>query len=113
QVYGTILGSIFGLLFDIVSGGIIGTAMFSMTLSGFIAGYFYSENKIEIPSTVMFILIVFICSFVNSFVFLLLSSSEIKLTISHLVLEQGVLPAIFTATISLPLLLFNQKKKYL
>lgn len=112
QVFGTILGSIFGLLFDIVSGGILGTAMFSMTIAGFVTGYFYNENKIDYySSTLLFLIIIFLSTFVNSFIFLLLSSSEIKLTASHLILEQGVFPAIFTAVISLPLLLFNQRKK--
>ncbi|MCP5063699.1 MAG: rod shape-determining protein MreD [Ignavibacteriae bacterium] len=114
QVFGTILGAIFGLFFDVVSGGILGTAMFSMTVAGFVAGYFYNENKIEYySSSLFFLLIVFLNAFTESFIFLLISSSEVKLTASHLMLEQGVLPAIFTMVISLPLLLFNQRKKKL
>lgn len=114
QVFGTILGSIFGLLFDIVSGGILGSAMFSMTVAGFVAGYFYNENKVDYySSSLIFLLIIFFSAFIDSFIFLLVSSSEIKLTASDLILEQGVLPAIFTMLISLPLLLFNQRKKKL
>jgi len=96
----------------LVSGGNLGMTMFSMTVTGFIAGYFYNENRIEYySSTLFFLLIVFLCSFINSFVFLLLSSSEIKLTASYLILEQGVFPAIFTSVISLPLLIFDQRKR--
>lgn len=114
QLYGTFLGSIFGLLFDIISGGILGSAMFAKTISGFIAGYFYNENKIETNiSTMFFVFIVFITSTINSFFYLLLSSSEIKLTAAHLILEQGVLPGIYTAVISIPVVIFNQKQKTL
>lgn len=114
QLYGTVLGSIFGLLFDIISGGILGSAMFSKTISGFIAGYFYNENKIEFNTqTMFFVLIVFVSSTLNAFFYLLLTSSEIKLSASYLILQQGILPGIYTAVISIPVLILNQKQKIL
>jgi rod shape-determining protein MreD len=112
QIYGTVLGSIFGLLFDIISGGILGSAMFSKTISGFVAGYFYNENKIEFNTqTMFFIVIVFVSSTINSFFYLLLTSSEIKLTAAYLILEQGILPGIYTAVVSIPVVIFNQNRK--
>ncbi len=112
QIYGTILGSIFGLLFDIVTGGFLGSTMFSLTLSGFVAGYFYSETRKEFyTTTYFFLIIIFITSFSNSFLTLLLSSTEIKLSASSLILEQGVLPSIYTSIISLPILLYNQRRR--
>jgi uncharacterized membrane protein len=88
--------------------------MFSKTVCGFIAGYFYNENKIEFNiSTVFFLVIVFISSAINSFFYLLLTSSEIKLTAAHLILEQGILPGIYTAVISIPIFIFNQKQKFI
>ena len=114
QLYGTVLGSIFGLLFDIISGGILGSAMFAKTISGFIAGYFYNENKTEFNTqTMFFVLIVFISSTLNSFFYLLLTSSEIKLSASYLILQQGILPGIYTAVISIPVVILNQKQKML
>jgi len=112
QIYGTILGSILGLLYDIVTGGFLGSTMFSLTLSGFVAGYFYSDTRQEFyTTTYFFLLIVFITSFANSFLTLLLSSAEIKLSTSALILEQGVLPSIYTSIISLPILLYNQRRR--
>ena len=114
QFYGTIFGAFSGLLFDLVSGGILGSAMFAKTISGFVAGYFYSDNKIEYnTSTMFFLLIVFISSAINSFFYLIISSSEIKLTASHLILEQGVLPGIYTALFALPVVVFNQRRNIL
>lgn len=114
QLYGTIFGAIAGLFFDLISGGIIGSAMFAKTLSGFVAGYFFSDNKIEYNISTMFmLLVVFIASSINSFFYLLISSSEIKLTATYLILEQGILPGFYTALFTLPVVIFNQKRKVL
>ena len=114
QFYGTIFGAVCGLSFDLISGGAVGTAMFSLTLSGFIAGYFYNENKTESNVSSMFlVLIVFICAAINSFFYMLLTSSEIKFTASHLILEQGILPGVYTALLALPVVIYNQKRKIL
>ena len=112
QLYGTAFGAIAGLYFDLISGGIIGSAMFAKTISGFVAGYFYSDNKIEYNTATMFmLLIVFISSSINSFFYLLISSSEIKLTASHLILEQGILPGVYTTLFAIPVVVLNQKRK--
>lgn len=112
QFLGTIFGAFSGLVFDLISGGALGTAMFATTISAFIAGYFYNENKIEYNTeSMLFLLIVFISASIRSFFYLLFTASEIKLTASHLILEQGVLPGVYTALIGLPLLLYNQKER--
>lgn len=112
QLFGTILGAITGLFFDLISGGIIGSAMFSKTIAAFIAGYFFNENKIDYNTSTSFLMvIVFISSALNSFFYLLITASEIKLTVSHLILEQGILPGIYTSVFSLPILILNQKRR--
>lgn len=112
QLFGTVFGAVSGLVFDLISGGVLGSAMFAKTLSGFIAGYFYNENKIEYNTSTTFLLvIVFISASVNSFFFLLITASEIKLTISHLLIEQGILPGIYSALFALPVILLNQRRR--
>src|SRR5690606_8443252 len=67
QLFGTIAGAIFGLIFDLVSGNVLGITMFSKTIAGFVAGYFYNENKIESnTASISFAIIVFISAFVDS-----------------------------------------------
>jgi rod shape-determining protein MreD len=111
QLFGTVFGAVSGLLFDLMSGGVIGSAMFSKTLSGFVAGYFYNENKIEYNTSTTFLLvIVFIAASLNSFFYLLITASEINLTASHLIIEQGILPGIYSALFSLPVIIINQKR---
>jgi len=114
QFYGTLFAAFCGLAFDLISGGAIGTAMLSFTVSGFIAGYFYNDNKTEYNTSTMYlVLFVFICATINSFFYMLLTSSEIKFTASHLILEQGILPGVYTALLSLPVVIYNQKRKIL
>ena len=68
QVYGTILGFILGFLLDIISGGLIGAFMFSFTVSSFVVGYFYGENKMDINISSYFLLfILFVCNILRAF----------------------------------------------
>jgi rod shape-determining protein MreD len=48
QIPATIAGFLLGLALDLISGpdGVLGLAALSKTVGGFLAGYFYSENKI-------------------------------------------------------------------
>ena len=51
--------------------------MFSFTLSAFIAGYFYNENKIEFnTASFFFLIIVSICGSINAFIYAVISNSN-------------------------------------
>lgn len=112
QVYGTFLGFILGFLFDLVSGSLIGAFMFSFTITGFLAGYFFNENKVELNiATYAFLIIVALCATVNSFLYTLISSSYDKLNIFSLIFGGGILPGLYTAFFSLPIIMFSPKRE--
>ncbi|MFN3134233.1 MAG: rod shape-determining protein MreD [Candidatus Kryptonium sp.] len=72
QIVGTISGFIFGLLMDLTIDFVPGLSALSKTVSGFIAGYFYSEAKIEANiGTRRFFGIVILCSAVDNLVYFL------------------------------------------
>lgn len=50
QLTGTLFGFSIGLFVDVISGndGMLGLSALCKSLAGFVAGYFYHENKIEI-----------------------------------------------------------------
>jgi rod shape-determining protein MreD len=111
QLQGTILGSVYGLLFDIFSGGILGSAMFSKTLAGFITGYFYNENKIDYNLTsFMFLVIVLIVGSVDSIAYSFFSTADINTNLIPLFFEQGILPGLYSAMLALPMIIFTPKK---
>lgn len=107
QIQGTLLGFVFGFLFDFISGGIVGSSMFSKTLSGFIAGYFYDENEmVNFKSPLSITLIILLCSSVDSFFHSALGTTEV-VGFTKLIFQQSLLSAIYTAFISIPLVIFK------
>ncbi|MCX7797786.1 MAG: rod shape-determining protein MreD [Melioribacter sp.] len=112
QMYGTFLGFVLGLLLDLISGGLIGSFMFSFTVTGFLAGYFFNENKIEINvATYVFLIVVSLCGIVSSFLYTLISSPYDRLNILSLILEAGILPGLYTAFFALPIVIFSSKRE--
>jgi rod shape-determining protein MreD len=111
QIFGTILGFVLGLLLDLFSGGLIGAFMFSFTISAFVAGYFYSENKMDTNlATYFFLLIVFISACVNSFLFARISNSTSNVSLLLLLIEEGLLPGLYTTLFGLPIVVYNSRK---
>ena len=104
QIQGTIYGFIFGLLHDIFTGGLIGSAMFSKTIAGFIAGYFYSEGTERSSRLdVKFIGIVFLCASIDSFFYSLLGTAELSSGIQYFLFDYSIFPGLYTALVSFPL----------
>ena len=111
QVYGTLLGFVLGLLYDLISGGLLGSAMFAKTLAGFSAGYFYNENKIEYNlGTMIFVFIVFVCSVIDSFAYSVLAYSGTGINTVFLIFEMSILPSVYTAILTFPFLIFKTRK---
>lgn len=111
QAYGTLLGFILGFFLDLISGGLIGAFMFSFTLSAFIAGYFYNENKIEFnTASFFFLIIVSICGSINAFIYAVISNSNSDVNLFFLMFEEGLFPGLYTAFFGLPIIIFTPRK---
>ncbi len=111
QMHATILGFIYGFFLDIITGNIFGSAMIAKTLSGFVAGYFYNENKLDIYfKSIAFSLIVLLSSTIDSFIFSFFSSVELEKSILLRFLQQGMFPGIYTAVVSLVLVMFHPRR---
>ncbi len=111
QLFGTVAGFVIGFFFDIFSGSVLGAAMFSKTLAGFTAGYFYNENKIQYNlNSYLFILIVFFCGALDSLFYQLLISNKIEINFAVLFFRQSILPAVFTAVLSLIWIIFKPQR---
>jgi len=114
QLYGTVLGFVFGAVTDLSTGSILGSTMFTKTLAAFIAGYFYNENQIgTLVKSPMFLVIVFLSSFVNSIAFSLIANFDISINLFMLIFEQGILPALYTTVIASLVMVFTPKRSYL
>lgn len=113
QIFGTVLGFGYGFLFDLITGSLLGSAMLSKTTAGFIAGYFSNENKRDIYLySYIFIFIVLLCSIVDSIVYAFFSTADIQRNFLLLFFEQGFLPGIYTAVISILVIIFLPGRKF-
>jgi rod shape-determining protein MreD len=112
QIYGTVLGFVYGFLFDVITGSLIGSTMLAKTLSGFVAGYFYNENKQEqYIKSLFFCLIVLLCGVIDSVVYSFFSTIDFNSNVLLLVFEQGMLPGFYTAVISLIVVIFFPRSR--
>ncbi|MDX9924729.1 MAG: rod shape-determining protein MreD [Ignavibacteriaceae bacterium] len=111
QIFGTVSGAIIGLIFDIASGGLLGGGVLALSTAGFITGYFYSENKIDINTrSFWFIVYLFIATFIFSFLYASLSANNPSVAFLSLIFFEGLLPAFYTSIIGALFYLFISKR---
>lgn len=111
QIFGMLAGFALGFLFDLISGGVLGGFMFSKTLTFFIIGYIYNENKIEeYIYSYWFVLIVLIAGILDSLIYSMIVLSGTSFNLLTLLFTQSILPGLYTAAVSVPFLLFRKRK---
>ncbi|MBU1100404.1 MAG: rod shape-determining protein MreD [Bacteroidetes bacterium] len=111
QIYGTVAGCLMGLFFDLFSGGLVGGYMFSKTLTGFVVGYIYNENKLEVyTEQYWFVFIVLLAGVLDSFIHGVILPTEVNMNFITLFFNTGLLPGLYTAAIATPFLLFKKRK---
>ena len=111
QIYGMILGFVFGFFFDLFSGGVLGASMLSMTISTFIIGYFYNENRVDTnTASYFFLIILFIAAFINSLIYSFAGNFNPEVRFTALLLEGALLPAIYTTIFGLGIVAINMRK---
>lgn len=114
QISGTIYGFSLGLIFDMVSGGFLGLTSLTKALSGFLAGYFYNENKIEITlGSYRFLLIVFFASVLHNFLYFLIYHQGSEINLWSAVVNLGTTSTLYTTTVSIiPVLIYARKYSF-
>jgi rod shape-determining protein MreD len=111
QIYGMILGFLFGFFFDLFSGGVIGASMLAMTVSAFITGYFYNENRVDINiNTFFFLVILSIASFVESIIYSAVGNFNPDAGIIILLLDGTLFPALYTTLFGVGVVVFAYRK---
>ena len=85
--------------------------MFSFTIAGFIAGYFHNENKTDVNITSFVLtMVVFLCAAVSLFLYSTVANNNTDVRMIYQIVEDGILPGIYTALFSLPIVIFYPKK---
>ena len=103
QIAGTVAGFGIGLALDLLSGndGMLGLSALAKTSAGFVAGYFYNENKIaQALGGYQFMVVVTIASAVHNLLYFLvfLQGSGINWTMT--LMRYGLPTTLYTAAVS-------------
>ncbi len=114
QIPGTLYGFGIGLIFDLVTGGFIGLSSLSKSMGGFIAGYFYNENRTEILlGSYKFLLIILTVSVIHNFIYFLIFTQGTEISLYFALFRIGGTTALYTTSISIiPLLFFARKYSF-
>lgn len=112
QIPATIFGFALGLTYDFITADmVVGLSAFSKTFCGFIAGYFYNENKVKlILGSYRFILIVILCSFVHNLVYFLIYHRGTEIDLVNSIFYFGIATAFYTSIVSSVLVIAHSRK---
>ena len=103
-ITGTIAGFFTGLVLDLLSGndGMLGLAALAKTAGGFMAGYFFSENKtLQTLGSYRFILIILAVSLVHNLIYFIIFLQGSGAHWWQAILLYGIPAALYTAAFGL------------
>jgi hypothetical protein len=90
---------------------LLGSSMISKTAAGFTAGFFANENKQDVYlRSYIFSLIVLLSSIVDSVLYSFFSTIDVRANLLQIVFEQGLFPGLYTALISVIVVIFHPKR---
>jgi len=110
QMRGTVIGFAVGLVFDLATGSFIGLSALTKTICGFMAGYFYDENKTKlILGSYRFLLIMMMSSFVHNVLYFILFTRGTEIGLLGAVFQFGFTTTLYTSALALiPLFVYSR-----
>lgn len=111
QIPAMVFGFGIGLTIDLASGQFLGLSALCKTLAGFIAGYFYQENKIEITlSNYRFMVIVGVVSFLHNIIYFVIFTSGSDVSLVTAIFQFGIFSSLYTTAVSsIPMFVYMRK----
>jgi rod shape-determining protein MreD len=113
QIPATIAGFLLGLVLDLISGpeGVLGLTALTKTVSGFLAGYFYNENKVlQIMGGYQILLITALISLIHNILYYLVFLQGSGLGWLSILVSYGIPAAVYTTAIAiLPMFAYARK----
>ena len=101
QIPATIYGFAIGLFLDLISGQFLGLSALSKTIAGFLAGYFFHENKIEINlANYQFLIIVGIASIAHNLIYFVVFTQGSDVDLLTAVFRFGLFSSLYTTFVA-------------
>ncbi|MER3523247.1 MAG: rod shape-determining protein MreD [Ignavibacteria bacterium] len=113
QVVATLYGFGIGVFLDLISGsdGMLGLSALSKSLAGFVAGYFYHENRIELTlSSVRLVVVVGSAALLHNAVYFLIFLRGSDVIWWRAVSEHGVPSTLYTTVLSVIPMAISRRK---
>ncbi len=114
QIPATVYGFGIGLILDLVSGQFLGLSALSKTVAGFLAGYFFHENKVGINlANYQFLIFVGAASFAHNLIYFAIFTQGSDVDLFTAVFRFGLFSTIYTTFIaSIPMFINSRKPMY-
>lgn len=111
QMHGIIWGFSVGVVFDLVTGNFIGLSALTKTICGFVAGYFFNENKTILTlRSYRFVIIVLIVSLVHNTIYFVIFTQGTDIGFIRAIFQFGLATALYTSILTLlPMFRFGRK----
>ena len=111
QIPATVFGFGIGLITDLLSGQFLGLSALTKTVAGFLAGYFYHENKIEMTlSNYRFLIVVGTISLVHNVMYFVIFTQGSEVGVFMAIFRFGIFSTLYTTAIaSIPMFVYARK----
>lgn len=115
QIPGTIAGFLIGLALDLLSGSssMVGLGALSKTVGGFLAGYFFNENKtLQILGGYQFLLVVAFTSLVENVIYFVIFLQGLAVSFWDTLLLYGFPATAYTAVLAvIPMFILARRNR--
>lgn len=102
QIPAAIFGFAVGLCLDFLSGQFIGLSALCKTVAGFLAGYFYHENKVDVTlSNYQFLVITGAVSLVHNILYFIIFTQGSDVPLAAAIFQFGVFSTLYTTAMAL------------
>ncbi|NUN68585.1 MAG: rod shape-determining protein MreD [Bacteroidetes bacterium] len=111
QIPATVYGFGIGLVLDLVSGQFLGLSALSKTVAGFLAGYFYHENKIGINlANYQFLIFTGTAAFAHNLIYFIIFTQGSDVDLFTAVFRFGLFSTLYTTFIAAIPMFINARK---
>lgn len=101
QFIGLFAAFAIGLMFDIVSGDVVGTNALAKLVAAYVAGFFHKERNTKANlNTFRFVLVVLITTFIHNLIYFFFYLKPAETTFSKFFLQYGVAATFYTVLFS-------------
>jgi rod shape-determining protein MreD len=109
KIFGSITGFIAGLTIDLISGSFLGLMALSYSITGFVAGVFFTEGDKNL-SKINFLVIIFLCSIVSNLVYYVIYFQGLALNFFEIFSKYILTTSTYTTIVSIVYIIFPGKK---